>query len=152
MHKKETGKKARRPLRWRHRMLCCLAVLAALGTAYAMVLPALTAEEQPLCGLHEHTHTQACYSEPELICGLTQTPGHTHGEDCAVPTASEQAAAQSTQEPTAQQEQPRKADEPERQDGKHLGGGNARKGAHGPVFDGGKVGFAVGIVFKQHNG
>lgn len=106
MHKKETGKKARRPLRWRHRMLCCLAVLAALGTAYAMVLPALTAEEQPLCGLHEHTHTQACYSEPELICGLTQTPGHTRSEDCAVPTASEQAAAQSTQEPTAQQEQP----------------------------------------------
>ena len=34
----------------------------------ALILPALTAEGTPHCGIEEHTHTDECY-ENRLICG-----------------------------------------------------------------------------------
>lgn len=38
------------------------------------------------CGLSEgdgsHTHSEECYTDPELICPTMETGGHTHGENC----------------------------------------------------------------------
>lgn len=68
----------------RRRAVCmALAFIVALGTTYALVLPAITWEDGWVCGMEEHTHTPECYettvSEPTLLC---QGEVHTHTDDC----------------------------------------------------------------------
>jgi len=35
----------------------------------------------PICGLTAHTHGEGCY-QLALMCGLDETDGHAHGDDC----------------------------------------------------------------------
>jgi len=60
-----------------------LALVIVLATVYALMMPAITATRQPLCGLEEHQHTDACYEMQDvLVCTLEQTEAHTHTEEC----------------------------------------------------------------------
>lgn len=73
--------------------LSCVAVFCVV---YVLLAPGLTAEWPLQCGLEEHVHDEHCYTlvEPEpaapaLICGLEETEGHQHSDECytAVPGA-----------------------------------------------------------------
>ena len=65
------------------RMVAALAVVVVIGVAYTLMLPAITMENQLVCGLPEHVHTEECYAmvdgEQVLVCGLTE---HVHNELC----------------------------------------------------------------------
>lgn len=71
----------------RNRIVGSLACVVALGTIYALMLPAATLEN-PSCGLEEHTHTQACYTKVEaeayreLVCTTDSLNIHNHTESC----------------------------------------------------------------------
>lgn len=75
-----------RAKKWKKRWVRGVSLLAAMVvfvTTYALILPAITLESGPSCGLEEHKHTDACYEErPVLICGLEEGEDHTHGEAC----------------------------------------------------------------------
>ena len=64
-------------------MVAALAVVVVIGVAYTLMLPAITMENQLVCGLPEHVHTEECYAmvdgERVLVCGLTE---HVHSELC----------------------------------------------------------------------
>ena len=84
MNQKNNNRKGRRVQRrrWR-RWVLVLAVVVALGTAGALILPAMTMEQTPICGMEEHTHTDACYSEKKtLICGMEEGEVHHHTDEC----------------------------------------------------------------------
>lgn len=67
----------------RLRILACMAILVAACTTYVLIRPAVTREIQ--CGIPEHTHTAACYTEASddgtkvLTCGMQE---HTHTDSC----------------------------------------------------------------------
>lgn len=73
-------RESRRRRRWRY-TCAALALVVALGTAYTLLLPAVTWEGDPACGMTEHVHTEECYeaAQPTLVC---TTQEHTHGDDC----------------------------------------------------------------------
>ena len=62
-----------------------LAIMVSIGTVSSLVQPAATWEAgEVVCGLEEHTHTEACYTR-ELVCGLEEgeaESGHVHGPAC----------------------------------------------------------------------
>ena len=71
----------RKHKRWQ-RAVSILACIVVFCTVYALILPALTAEGTPHCGIEEHTHTDECY-ENRLICGKEEGEGaHTHTDEC----------------------------------------------------------------------
>ena len=61
--------------------LCCVVVFC---TTYALILPAITMENNPVCGFVEHQHDESCFTQPEeikqLIC--TDESDHVHDESC----------------------------------------------------------------------
>ena len=62
-------------------VLCCAVVFC---TTYALILPAITMEREPVCGLAEHQHGEGCYTQQEvrhLACRGTGV--HTHTAACA---------------------------------------------------------------------
>ena len=78
----------RRRRRGRYRAVSAMAAVVVFVTTYALFLPAISMEQETLCGLAEHTHTEACYYVPalntgqDLRCGFTP---HTHGALCYGP-------------------------------------------------------------------
>lgn len=71
--------KAARRARFK-RIVALMAVFVLVLTTVRLTMPANAVTPALICGLEEHTHTEACYSESgELICGLEE---HTHSEDC----------------------------------------------------------------------
>lgn len=91
------SKEHRRKVR-RHRVVSALAAIVVFCTTYVLIMPAITLENDtaPICGLEEHAHTEACYGELELVCGLDESApdaapeGHVHGEGCYVMELEEQ--------------------------------------------------------------
>lgn len=77
----------RRKQLW-YRMVSGMACVVVFCTVYALILPAITMEKEPACGLEEHTHTEACYTvetvwpSTEYLCSEESLSGHVHGEDC----------------------------------------------------------------------
>lgn len=65
---------------WRN-LVACFAALVVFCTTYALILPAITMEQEGYsCGLQEHTHTSDCY---QLVCGKQELFSHTHTKpDC----------------------------------------------------------------------
>ncbi|MBQ6877036.1 MAG: VWA domain-containing protein [Oscillospiraceae bacterium] len=64
-----------------------LVIAAVFCTTYALILPAITMEGEPVCGFEEHFHTEACYEQvtvEEYICGLEENQEvlHEHSELC----------------------------------------------------------------------
>jgi len=50
-----------------------------------LILPAITMESKPVCGMEEHSHSASCYEEiRELICDIEEDDEHTHNEDCYI--------------------------------------------------------------------
>ena len=64
-----------------YRVVTGMACVVAIGTAYALVLPDITMEQQPLCGQEEHIHEESCYETREVWSCL-QDERHTHDESC----------------------------------------------------------------------
>ena len=66
------------------RVMACVVVFC---TTYALILPVITMEQECICGMEEHIHTESCYAQdgvmeedsPKLICGQEE---HYHTEDC----------------------------------------------------------------------
>lgn len=74
----------RRRSAWQ-KVVCALAAAVVFCTVYALILPAITLEREPACGLEEHTHTDACYEEQTTLgCGLEESEIHTHADACYV--------------------------------------------------------------------
>jgi len=49
-------------------IVTALSVLVALVTTYILMLPGITMEYGMVCGLEEHKHTEACYTQ-QTVCG-----------------------------------------------------------------------------------
>lgn len=90
---------------WGRWAIRCLAMLVAFCTTYVLILPALTLEGEPECGIEAHAHTESCYhQEPVTVlgCGLEERVAtepaadgsipllpeeeHIHTDSCMVPT------------------------------------------------------------------
>lgn len=72
-------KRHKRLGRWRY-MVTVLAAVIIFSTVYALILPAITMERSPDCGIAEHTHGESCYDESgTLICTLEE---HEHTAEC----------------------------------------------------------------------
>lgn len=69
------------------RIVGVLACVVVFVTTYALILPAITLELEPVCGLQEHIHDESCYTleppvfEAQLSC-LTASMLHQHTGDC----------------------------------------------------------------------
>ena len=83
----------RRQKNWQ-RIVRAMAMVVVFCTTYALILPAITMEQSPECGLAEHIHGDGCYGEVTLhthtedcydylaICGQEEVEEHSHTEDC----------------------------------------------------------------------
>lgn len=68
-----------------NRVVICLACAVVFGTAYALILPAITLEGTAYCGYEEHQHNSDCYTQT-LVCDMPEEQesgsGHVHDESC----------------------------------------------------------------------
>ncbi len=77
----------RRQSIWR-KIVTVLASVVVFCTTYALILPAITMETQPVCGKEVHIHGEECYALPEaaevfrLVCTPENLGLHVHGTDC----------------------------------------------------------------------
>ena len=80
----------RRKRLW-HRIVSGLACVVVFCTVYALILPAITLENEPVCGLEEHTHSDECYTvelqypQSAMDCVLESGGApviHAHDEFC----------------------------------------------------------------------
>ena len=65
----EKLKRKKRKKTWKQilRVLMCVVVFC---TTYMLILPAITKENKPFCGLEEHIHEAGCYR----CCRSTEAP------------------------------------------------------------------------------
>lgn len=77
------------------KIVTVLSVLVALITTYILILPGITMEYGMVCGLEEHQHSEACYTQG-IVCGqeeresvttetvsmVCQVSPHTHTNEC----------------------------------------------------------------------
>lgn len=111
------AKAHQRKRRW-YKAVSCLAAVVVFCTTYALIMPAITMEQDAKCGIPEHVHDESCYivvSEPhvhdescyelvgghahtddcytlqrgELICGQEEREGHHHTDACYTETTRE---------------------------------------------------------------
>ena len=69
----------RRKKLWRS-VVTFMAAVVVFCTTYALILPAITLDNQTVCGLEEHTHTEACYQRAaQLVC---TDEAHSHSAGC----------------------------------------------------------------------
>ncbi|MBQ3531970.1 MAG: VWA domain-containing protein [Oscillospiraceae bacterium] len=64
-----------------------LVFVAVFCATYALILPAITMEGEPVCGFEEHIHSESCFEQivvEELVCGLEDNSEvfHEHTENC----------------------------------------------------------------------
>lgn len=76
----EFYKTHRRKKHWL-KIVTCLAAVVVFCTTYALILPAITLENEVYCGKTEHTHSEECYEEI-LTCTIPESEGHSHTESC----------------------------------------------------------------------
>lgn len=77
------NKERKRKKKW-NRVVRVLAGIVVFCTTYALILPAITMQKEPICGIEEHVHDENCYVEVEteeslLVCTLTE---HEHEDSC----------------------------------------------------------------------
>ncbi len=99
----ETIYRDRLKKRKKRRIVVILAWIVAFCTSYMLIIPTITLEKKPPCGMEEHTHddgcftveehlvcpreehvhTDGCYEERDvLICATPEHPAHKHDETC----------------------------------------------------------------------
>ena len=80
----------RRRKRW-VKVVSAMAAVVVFCTTYALILPAITMEKDPVCGLEAHTHSDACYTvetitpQPTMLCSLEtlrENGLHEHDRSC----------------------------------------------------------------------
>ena len=74
----------RRKSRW-NKFVRVLAAVVVFCTVYALVLPAVTMGDEAICGMEEHTHTDACWRSQSVtaVCpAAQQVVLHSHDEGC----------------------------------------------------------------------
>lgn len=74
--------KANSRLKKWQRASTAMAAVVVFVTTYMLILPAITLENNPVCGLEEHTHTESCY-QLQLVCGQEELVVD-NGDDPAV--------------------------------------------------------------------
>lgn len=74
-------KKLRGGKRWQ-KLVSVLGCMVVFCTTYALILPAITMEKPPLCGIEAHEHGESCYGK-ELACVLSTEEGHVHTLECS---------------------------------------------------------------------
>lgn len=81
----EHFKNRRRRSIW-NRAVTGMAAVVVFCTTYALILPAITMERSPTCGIEEHAHDDGCYTPPLVLSCGAETSGetllHTHNEFC----------------------------------------------------------------------
>ncbi|MBQ8955029.1 MAG: hypothetical protein IJ048_13030, partial [Clostridia bacterium] len=60
-------------------LMAVLSVVIVIAVSFALTKPANTMTT--ICGLEEHTHSEACFTQ-KLICGLDGQEDHVHSDDC----------------------------------------------------------------------
>ena len=98
--------------RWRKTMLCLSCVVVFI-TVYALILPAITLERKTVCGLEEHTHTEACYTEGELKCDREE---HVHTETCYAKEAASDSQLKEAASPEPEQSKVQETEPSKEQD------------------------------------
>ena len=71
--------------KWLRRVIRVLSCLVVFFTTYALILPAITLEQEVFCGLEEHSHTDECYQQTaarKLVCTPESLALHVHGAGC----------------------------------------------------------------------
>ena len=68
----------RRRQTW-YRAVSCMACVVVFCTVYALILPAITLEKEPVCGLKEHVHTEECYADHSAGAGIPLLAGELGG-------------------------------------------------------------------------
>ena len=80
-------RRSRRHRGWQ-RVVSVLAGIVVFVTTYALILPAITLEDETFCGIEEHTHDENCYTLVnatqlgDLICTYETLGVHVHSETC----------------------------------------------------------------------
>ena len=76
--------KSRKRKKLWQRVVTVLAAVVVFATTYALILPAITRESPPTCGLTEHEHSDACYQKSvvRIVCNQPRDVIHTHNELC----------------------------------------------------------------------
>ena len=68
------------------KVVSLMAAVVVFCTTYALILPAITASTQPICGMEEHTHGDDCFeireALPLLRCTAEDLAIHEHTDDC----------------------------------------------------------------------
>ena len=79
----ELIRKREQKKRW-YLLTAGFACMVALCVYAALILPAITMEKEPVCGVAEHTHTESCYETAAagFSCSLESLEIHTHSEAC----------------------------------------------------------------------
>ena len=75
--------KQRRQFKHWQKIVTCLAAVVVFVTTYALILPAITMEDEIFCGFEDHQHSaeNGCY-EQRLICQLPEGDAHVHTSEC----------------------------------------------------------------------
>lgn len=86
LNEKIYQKMGRYTVRRRHkkgwqRVVTAMAAIVVFCTTYALILPAITQERKPTCGMEEHEHEESCYREMEKILSCA-VQVHIHGPEC----------------------------------------------------------------------
>ncbi len=77
-------KKSRKRRTW-HKVVSVLACFVVFFTTYALILPAITQEQEANCAVSEHVHAESCYTKNtlrELICNVPEITIHEHSDVC----------------------------------------------------------------------
>lgn len=80
----ERRKNRQRRERW-NKLVTGMAAVVVFCTTYALILPAITLERKPTCGIEEHVHDDGCYGPPMVLsCGAGSKTAvlHSHNEFC----------------------------------------------------------------------
>lgn len=92
----------RKRKRWQ-KLVLFLSCLVVFSTTYALILPAITMTEPPLCGLEEHQHDSSCY-EVVLNCPFAETASTVRTDEPEATSATFESEPQSTSAETADTE------------------------------------------------
>ena len=88
---KKMSKTNKRKLAWRN-VVRTMAMVIIFCTTYALILPAITMQSDPICGMEEHVHSDECYEVIQLdtlTCTIPESEGHTHSDACCTIPESE---------------------------------------------------------------
>ena len=76
------NKKRKRRQRWQ-KVVSAMAATVVFCTTYALILPAITMEHTPICGIEAHEHTEQCFAHRQISEMRCEAAEHIHDESCA---------------------------------------------------------------------